>query len=47
LPSAFGTVENVVTASAERLAAVPGIGPEVAPDIRWAVGEKKERWPVI
>ena len=35
----FGTIEAVVSAPLEELSAVPGIGPETARAIRWAVEE--------
>jgi DNA excision repair protein ERCC-4 len=35
----FGSVEGVIGASADDLAAVPGIGKGVAGGIRWAVEE--------
>jgi len=35
----FGSVEGVMGATAEELAAVPGIGKGIADDIRWAVEE--------
>jgi ERCC4-type nuclease len=36
----FGTVEKVMAADADDLAAVPGIGPTTAELIRWAVEER-------
>jgi len=35
----FGTVEAAVTATAERLSQVEGLGPALARKIRWSVGE--------
>jgi ERCC4-type nuclease len=39
----FGSVEAVVSASAPELAAIPGIGPDTASVIRWAVEEEPAR----
>ena len=36
----FGSVEAVLTATAEELAEVSGIGPRTAEAIRWAVSEQ-------
>ena len=40
LLDAFGSVQGVVTAGPEALQSVPGIGPNIADRIKWAVGEQ-------
>ena len=42
----FGTIEAVVAASADALAAVPGIGKGTAEAIRWAVQEPRDLYGI-
>jgi ERCC4-type nuclease len=42
----FGTIEAVVTAPVEALAAIPGIGKVTAETIRWAVEEPSSPYAV-
>jgi ERCC4-type nuclease len=46
LLDAFGTVEGVLTASAEALSAIDGIGSNTADRISWAVREQEAEYTI-